>query len=682
MDVPIKTIQSVLQHDDLLRSLLNSQSQSKSSGDLIKMIGRVSKEFTPIAKEVWNSSQWKKYREAQRVVQEIWRQIGVDSCDWTQILECLVSCKDMPDVVNDLIAAIIRQFERYGVEHSCTRLSRETKLEIIQALVDTLEAHTHNLILHVSIFRIMSVLYDLRREEGLEATDRMKAHMKVAMKFLTRSKKYKEESVVHALAVIVTINRLSPTALWELTESGEIDPLTTILGTRLRYCDYYGEPRILTQCTQLLRILVHIPRVSWGPMHTPSRTAEDLILGYMKMRPGEQVIHKAECRGLDALLNGRVGTVFLTPENLSFVSDMIQDQHMNMNGPEYNTQEYVLWKLVEACIDMDTPPQKIDYSQVPANVPQSLYDTLQSCFPIDFLLRTLVYHTFTAKPESSASGAQLLERSTTIFRVCKLIRFQTQYVPASPCALGSRQRFVEKNGISVFMDVLHWLPKQQELLWDIYTKYACIDILLYIFAENEAVLQTALMTSVPYVETALRQFAYGPRGPQRTTSDLATFLIGDFLDTDIATRHVFGRMYIRMIRDTIHLLWVFVKSSHQFSEIIRGCIGNIIENVCFKFRCWHSSTDATDSCPFQQKDDLICIQQLVWYFDDMVCKVAFNEDMIVVLQRYVIEGLENYIETTRQYRSMFLKIHYVVNKARCSALEIPPHYNEPSFPPT
>jgi len=542
-------------------------------------------------------------------------------------------------------------------------MSRETTLEIIQALVNVLAAHPRALNFHESVFQIMDVLYELRLEEGVDDMHQLKSHMTLAINHLTSSKEY-DWTVVYALSLITTIHKLCSTALGELAASSELDLLSTFLGMRLPYHD---RPAITRLCTEISDILVSVPYVSRGPVHTQHPTAAGLILGYMELFPDGQEMRGVECQRLDVLLKSRAGTFSLTPENLSFVSGLIQDQQTNMNGPAYNSQEYVLWRLVEACIDMETP----------ANVPQSLYDTLQSCFPIDFLLRTLVCRTSAPKP-----GSQLLQSSETILRVCKLIGFQTQYVSDGPCALSSRKRFLEKNGISVFMDVIDQLPKKDLSLLDISTKYTCIHILLRIFAENEAAVATALTISLPYAQTVLRDFAYGAREPTRTTYDMASFLIDDLIDTAVAKTHVFGKMYIRGIRDTIHLLWVLVKCSDQFSRLIRDLIGHITDNVNLQFRHWHPFTDATGSCVFQQHDDFISIAQLVWYFDDMVCRVALDENMCVCLPRYIIEGLERYVEKTPQYRKMFSKIYYVIEKARHPALVIPPLYNEPSFPPT
>jgi len=658
MQVPHQATAHVLNTADLRLALMDVQPQSRSGEHFIKMLGQVSKQYTPIAKTVLKSPKWVQCRVAQQEVEQIRTQVGQNPLDWMRISACLVSYKTMPDVVNDLTAIIMRQFGNYGVAYSCTGLSRENNLAVIESLVAILAAHPHDYNVHANVLQIIELLYILRQHEGVDAADRLKAHMAVAIRLLTRSDTY-DWCLVNALGLIMAIHQVSSTTLGELAESSDIDLLRLFLDIRLRHHDM---PSITVQCTELSDILVSIPYV-----RTAYPTAADLILGYMKEIPGEQEIHDAECRRLDVLLKSRAGAITLAPDNLLFASDLIQDQQMNMNGPGYNSQEYVLWKLVEACIDMETP----------ANVPQCWYDTLQSCFPMDFLLRTLVCHTSAPTP-----GSQPLQTSETISRVCKLIRFQTQYVSDSPCALSSRQRFLERNGISVFMDVVHQIPTDDVSLLHISILSTCINTLLRIFAENEAAVGTTLAIPTPHTLAPLREFAYGERKESRSTTSLSSFLIDGLIHRKVAGKHVADGMYIRYVRDTVHLLWVLVKCSCHYRQKVQYPLHRIAEKVCSVFCHWHGSMDTTDGCVFEQEDEVLCMAQLVWYFDDLVGKVALDENMNVWFMDGAVEHLEEYMEHTRQFRMMSSKLYYVMGKARHPALEIPPLYHEPSFPPT
>jgi hypothetical protein len=92
--------------------------------------------------------------------------------------------------------------------------------------------------------------------------------------------------------------------------------------------------------------------------------------------------------------------------------------------------------------------------------------------------------------------------------------------------------------------------------------------------------------------------------------------------------------------------------------------------------------DANGSTVFQQKDDILCIAQLVWYIDDLVSKVAFDRNMSVWFVDGTFEQLEEYMVNTQQYRMMSSKLYYVMHKVQHPSSEIPPAYNEPSLPPT
>jgi len=661
MQVPHQTAINLLNIPDLPLALMDVQPLSRSSDHFIRMLGQVSKEFAPIAKTVLKSPKWVEYRVAQQQVKQLKNQVQVseESLDWKRVLGCLISYKTMPDVVKDLTGIMIGQLGFYGAANSCTKLTRENNLAVIEALMGILAAYPHDYNLNANVLRIVAMLYYLRQNEDVDAADRLKAHMAVAIKILTRSNT-ETWGLTFTLDVIMAINKVSNTTLRELAGSSNIDLLRLFLEIRLNNHDKHNVTR---RCTGLSHILVSIPYVSREPVHTPSPTAADLILGYMKEFPGDQKIHDAECKHLDALLTSHAGAFALAPNNLCFVSDLIQNQQMNMNGPHYNSQEYVLWKLVEASIDIETP----------ANVPENLYHTLQSCFPIDFLLRTLVCHTFAPPPDS-----QPVQTSELIFRVCKLIRFQTQYVSDSQCFLSSRRRFVEKNGISVFIDVVYQIPKENVSLLNISIMSTCINILSCIFAENEAVLETTLAHS----KTCLRHFAYGARKKSRSTITLSSFFIDELINRNVAGKYVCDRMYLRYVRDTVHLVWVLVKYSCYYRELVIYSIRCIADKVCSIFCHWHPSMDANRSCVFQQEDDILCVAQLVWYIDDLVSKVVFDENMNVWWMDGTFEQLEEYMLNTRQYRMMSSKLYYVMHKAQHPSSEIPSAYYEPSLPPT
>jgi hypothetical protein len=624
----------------------------KSNGgmEFLHLLGRVTKSHAAVAKDVLTSANWNEFKKGQHTVKILSTQVRVEEVDWMPIMACLNSYRQYEDVMTALFELIARQITSRGIENAFTGLSHEKSLEIIQALAVVLEEYPRNRELNSSGVCFLDLLYLYRKEDILGATERFKEHMTIAIKFLANFQNIERiDGVVGALRLIIRINTFSNTTLIALTESSEMDVIKIILDIQLRHREGWN---VQTFCSELLGIVLRIRRTGVRLLHMQSPTPVDLILGYMKISPGHKAIHDIACSQLDLLVTYNTARITLTHDILLFVSNIIRDQQMKMNGLEYNSQQYALWKFVDAGIGA------ID-SYI---VSKELYDALHTSFSITFLLRTLVFFMSTAKVHPSMSYKENRETTEIIHRVCKLIRFRIRFESDNACEKTSLQRLIDNNGVSVLMDTIYHQSGQVVQELNISTVFVCVNILLQVFEKNDGAQEKYLVEPLVSQPRALMQFAFGKHMPIRKTQNLPHFIASNFVETNLIIDNLCDHEYIRGISDTIKLLWVFSSGGALFCKAMLNSMNQTAVQLGKAFTQWNLDMNQAHSRVKQQDDIIELLNGIVWHFDQVWIRTLENGDNSYFSFPHCPKALKRYLRATKRFRQSKKETHALMKQ--------------------
>jgi len=358
----------------------------------------------------------------------------------------------------------------------------------------------------------------------------------------------------------------------------------------------------------------------------------------MKVSPGDKLVHSIACKQLDVFATHNAPALLLTHEIMLCVSNMIRDQQMKMNGPAYNSQQYTLWKLIDAGID----------AVGPGNVSRELYEALQTSFSVTFLLRTLVF--FTSAEKVACPGEQTREISETIHRVCRLIRFRIQYESDNGGAHAILQRFLDTNGISVLIDTIHHQSEGVAQKVEISTVFACVNILLHVFGRNDGAQDKYLLEPCVGRTRPLMQFAFGRHESDRNTTTLPQFIAANFAFTKLRMDDLCDPMYIRGIRDTIALLWGFSEGGGLLCQAMVNDMNRTAAQLGIAFEKWNLDMAQTNSRVTQQDDIMAVLGEIVWRFDEVWIRTLQFADRTYVFNLYNKHALSKYIQATQRFR--------------------------------